>query len=452
MASHHVIVGSGIAALAAAESLRQHDAHATITLVSEETHPFYSRPGLAYLLRGDIPEKQLFLRTSRDLAEVNLERANGRVAQIDGKRHEAVLENGRRLKYDRLLLATGALAAAPSMPGGDLAGVVKLDSLDDARHILNLARRCKNAVVIGGGITALEIVEGLAARGVRVHYFLRGDRYWADVLDEIESGIVMSRLSHEGVTVHANTQVKQAAGDASGQLHGVETMEGKLVPCQMLAVAIGVRPRIDLARQAGLNVDRGIVVDPRMRTSVADIFAAGDVTEVHDPRGGPPLRDVLWPIALKQGQVAGANMAGVNHVYEKAPSMNVTQLTGLKVTIIGNVGTKKGGQAPGDQDLLTIARGESESWRLLPSSWVLSERDDVNRMRLVVGERSIVGALVMGAQTWSRPLQRLVAEDADITPIRAALQHGGPDALEQLAQFYLHWQSQLARGQVRQGS
>jgi len=444
MALRFVIVGSGIAALAAAESLRRLEPHATIALVSEEAHPFYSRPGLAYLLRGDIPEKQLFLRTPADLAELNVQRIAARVDQLHCQRHELVLADGQRVGYDRLLLATGALASPPTMPGGDLAGVVKLDCLDDARHILKLARRAKNAVVIGGGITALEIVEGLAARGVRVHYFLRGDRYWGDVLDETESRIVMDRLRHEEVILHTQTQIQQALG-AKGQLTAVETMTGEQVPCQILAVAIGVKPRTDLARQAGLQVDKGIVVDPQLRTSAADVFAAGDVAEVHDPRGGPPLRDVLWPTALQQGQIAGANLAGAGRRYVKNVPMNVTQLTGLKVTIIGNVGTTKQGDAPKDRDLQTIARGESETWRLLPSNWVLSEREDVNRVRLVIGENRIAGALVMGDQSWSRPLQQLVTGEADITPIRSFLQSAGPNALHHLAGFYRQWQAARTR-------
>src|SRR5207302_3019443 len=131
-----------------------------------------------------------------------------------------------RVTYDRALLATGALAVPPSFHGGDLAGVVKLDGLDDTRHILKLARRGKPAVVVGGGITALELAEGLNAQGMKVHYFLRGTRYWADVLDEAESHIVMERLRHEGIVLHTKTQVKQAIGK-TGQLTAVETEAGE---------------------------------------------------------------------------------------------------------------------------------------------------------------------------------------------------------------------------------
>jgi NAD(P)H-nitrite reductase large subunit len=434
MPPHYVIVGSGIAGLAAAESLRERAPGAAITMISEEAHNFYSRPGLAYLLRGDIPEKQLFVRTPDDLRALNVKRVNARVEQLVPDNHQVVLAGGERVRYDRLLIATGATAAPPTFPGGDLAGVVKLDSLDDARHILKLAGRGKSAVVVGGGITALEIVEGLLARRVRAHYFMRSARYWADVLDETESQIVLERLEHEGAVLHPNTQVKEALG-ARGKLTGVETQAGDTIPCQILAVAIGVRPRLELARAAGLKIEKGIVVDALLRTSAPDVYAAGDVAQVYDPNSGCATMDVLWSTALAQGRIAGANMAGANLAYVKGTSFNVTQLAGLKVTIIGAVGKGK------DDDLVTIARGDSEAWRLVPRASVVTREDhDVNRVRLSVGERRIVGALVMGDQTWSRPLQRLIVAHADITPIRPALLSDPTSALAHLAAFYQQWE------------
>jgi NAD(P)H-nitrite reductase large subunit len=429
----YVIVGSGIAALSAAEALRERLPQAAIAMISEEPHDFYSRPGLAYVLRGDFPEKRLFVRTPKDLRDLNVERITARVDRLQCEQNELVLANGQRVRYACLLLATGALAVPPTFPGHDLVGVVKLDGLDDTRHIIALAKRGKSAVVIGGGITALELVEGLGARGLKVHYFLRGDRYWGDVLDEAESSLVMDRLRHEGVVIHTKTQVAQALG-AGGKLTGVKTQAGAHIPCQVLAVAIGVRPRADLARQAGLKVEKGVLVNQFLQTSVPNVYAAGDVAEVFDPRSGTTTLDVLWPTALAQGKVAGANMAGERRPYSKGVAFNVTMLTGLKVAIIGAVGGGK------NDDLVAIMRGESESWRLLPKSWVISDRDDANRVRLLVGERRLVGALVMGDQSWSRPLQRLIVGQADITPIRPALLESGMASLTQLAAFYQQWE------------
>jgi NAD(P)H-nitrite reductase large subunit len=202
----------------------------------------------------------------------------------------------------------------------------------------------------------------------------------------------------------------------------------------VLAVAIGVRPRVELAKAAALAVDRGIVVDPCMQTNAPGVYAAGDCAQV----GKAPL-DVLWPTALAQGRVAGANMGGTRVVYLKGTPCNVTMLTRLKVTIIGTVGRKQGPEK--DPDLVAIARGDSESWRLSPRAWVLADHDAVNRVRLFIGERTIVGALVMGDQTWSRPLQRLIAAAVDITPIRPGLARGGAEGLTHLARFYQEWES-----------
>lgn len=435
MPTEYVMIGSGIASLSAAEAVRECKPGASITIVSEEPHDFYSRPGLAYFLRGDIPEAQLTVRTRDDLKKLRVKRVHARVEDLHCDKQELVLSDKQRLRYDRLLMATGALAAPPSFPGGDLAGIVKLDGLDDTRHILSLARRGKPAVVVGGGITALELAEGLCARGMKVHYFLRGDRYWADILDEAESRIVMDRLEHDGIVIHTKTQVKHAIGKA-GQLRAVETVAGETVPCVMLAMAIGVKPRVELARKAGLNVDKGILVNPRMQTTRTGVFAAGDCAQV----GSTPL-DVLWPTAIAQGRVAGANMAGADIPYVKSVPCNVTMLAGLKVTIIGNVGRGKSGDSK-DKDLVSIARGDSEAWRVPPSAFLLADSDDVNRVRLFIGERTIVGALVMGEQSWSRPLQQLIGKQADITPVRSALVGDAAKGLQRLAEFYEQWLAQ----------
>lgn len=433
MTTQHLIIGSGIAGLAAAEEIRSRDPAAGITLVSEEPHDFYSRPGLAYFLRKDIPEKQLFIRTPKDIQELRLTRVADRVQRLAWDRHEVHLCGGRQLRYDRLLLATGALAVPPPFAGGGLAGVTKLDGLNDARNILNNVRRGKNAVVVGGGITALELAEGLNARGMRVHYFLRGGRYLADVLDDEESAIVMDRLRHEGIAIHTNTQVKQALGH-KGRLNGVETQAGVQVLCEVLAVAIGVRPRADLAKEAGLMVGKGVLVNEYLQTSAPDVFAAGDCAEVFDPAGKGTTLDVLWPTALAQGRVAGANMTGAGRPYVKGVPFNVTMLAGLKVSIIGAVGKGK------NEDLVSITRGESEAWRQTPDAFLVSSRDDVNRVRLLVGAERILGALVLGDQTWSKPLQRLIVAQADISAVRPALLKDARESLQLLSDFYQAWE------------
>ncbi len=426
MPTRCVIVGSGIAGITAAEVIRRLDAEASIAMVSEEPHDFYSRPGLAYYLRGDFPERQLTIRTPDDCKKMGIQRIHARVENVLTETRELLLADGKKIRYDRALLSTGALAVTAPFPGKELSGVVKLDGLDDTRDIIKRTAKGKPAVVVGGGITALELAEGLQARGMKVQYFLRGERYLADVLDETESKIVMDRLRHEGIQIHLKTQVKEAYGK-NGILTGVETQDGKKIPCTVLAVAIGVRPRIDLALKAGLTVNKGVIVNEYMQTSVLNVFAAGDCAEFRDPVTGAGTLDVLWPTAIAHGRIAGAAMAGRPKAYVKPVSCNVTMLGGLKVTIIGSIG----GGAKND-DLVAITRGESESWRVRSEGRSLASRDAFDRVRLNLGSRTILGALVMGDQKYARALQQLVTGQVDISSIRVELMQGGPAAFQTL--------------------
>ncbi len=218
-------------------------------------------------------------------------------------------------------------------------------------------------MVIGGGITALELAEGLLARGMKVRYLLRGDRYWSNVLDPQESRIVEARLQEEGVTLHHHAEITEVLGK-NGHVHAVRLADGQIWKCDLLAYAIGIHPRLELAKRAGLAVDRGILVNEFLQTSETDIYAAGDAAQAYDPMTGRSVLDSLWNPARQQGYAAGLNMAGKRTAYSKSAPFNVTRLAGLTTTIIGTVG---GGR---DDDLVGIARGDSETWRELPDAMI----------------------------------------------------------------------------------
>jgi nitrite reductase (NADH) large subunit len=442
MSRSYLIVGLGAAGIRAAETIRSHDPGGDILLVSDDRHGYYSRPGLAYYLTGEIPEKMLFPFGKEEFERLNLRRRQALVTRLDTAAHRVQLNNGESLPYDRLLLATGSLAVIPPLQGSELDGVLKLDDLDDAQRILEHRRRTRStAIVIGGGITALELVEGLRANRLQTHYFLRSDRYWSNVLDETESRIVAHRLQEEGVHLHFETEVAVIEGKR-GRVTGVRTRDGRHFKCNLVAIAIGVRPRLDLVPGSGLEADRGILVDEHLHTSAADVFAAGDVAQVYDPLSDRAILDTLWSAALAQGQAAGLNMAGHPTAYRKAVPFNVTRLAGLTTTIIGTVGRGK------DQDLSGIGRGDSESWRQLPDSIAAQSDFDVNRLRVMVGDRTLLGAVIMGDQTLSQPLHHLIAHQADITPIRESLLKSSsnlaPHTVGLIADFWSNWRKSHA--------
>jgi nitrite reductase (NADH) large subunit len=429
MPHRYLIIGDGVAGIAAAEVIQRQGAAGDLLLIGDEPHPFYSRPGLAYYLSGELPEKQLFLPQAHPF-----QRVQARAVAIQPQAQRVTLDNGQTLSYERLLLATGSRAVAVSIPGAELEGVVKLDNLADTQHILKLARRAKRAVVVGGGITALELAEGLKARGLKTYYLLRRDRYWRNVLDPMESSIVERRLAEDGIELLHHTELAQILGK-NNRVVGVQTRDGRQLACELVALAVGVKPCLELAEAAGLATDRGILVNEYLQTSAPAIFAAGDVAQVFDPLLGRAGLNTLWPAARAQGEVAGRNMAGANLAYRKEVALNVTRLAGLTTAIIGAVGRGR------DDDVIGIVRGDSETWRQLPDSIAAQAQFEVNRLRLMVGSRTLVGAVVMGDQTLSRPLYQLIARQVDITPIREQLLNPETQLADLLTDFWTGWRN-----------
>lgn len=433
--SRYLIIGGGIAGLSAAEVLRAREPDASITLVGAEAHPPYSRPGLAYLLAGSLPEAQLTLRNPDELSRLKLDRRVGEVVGIDPEAHAVTLASGERLPYDRLLLAMGARALPLEVPGANLDGVVQLDHLEHARDILRRARRARSAVVVGGGPTAVELAEGLRAQGLVVHYLLRGDRYWGSVLDPTEAALVEAGLAREGILLRRNARVVAALG-TDGVLAGVQTDAGDAIACELLAVAIGVSPRVELARAAGIAVGRGVLVDASLRTSAPDVFAAGDVAELRDPERGGTSMEGLWSSALAQGRAVGRAMAGVNVCYRPEPSLNITRLGGITIAIVGQVAPPES-RMP-DPDLRTFSRGDSELWRARGPGRAVRSGRKVGRIRVTLTSDRVVGALVMGDAASARALCHLVRARVEVPGLSEAGDPDGTiDALIQLGEASL---------------
>lgn len=410
----YVVIGSGVAGVSAVEAIRSADRTGEIVMIGDDPHGFYSRPGLAYVLTGELQDETLFPKTREAYARLRFTFKKARVTGINRQQKSLMLDDKTPLTYDKLLIATGASAIPLTVPGANLQGVLKLDDLEDARGILKHAKRGRTAIVVGGGITALELTEGLLARGMRVHYLLRGNRYWSNVLDEQESRIVEARLQEEGVQLHFHSEVQEILGK-SGKVAGVRLLNGQIMKCDLLTYAVGIKPRLDLAHTSDLACDRGILVNEFLQTNDPDVYAAGDVAQVYDPISGRSVLDSLWSPAREQGFAAGLNMVGQGKAYVKTVPFNVTRLAGLTTTIIGAVGQGR------DEDVVGIARGDSETWRQLPDAIVAQGGFDINHVRLLVGEDHLIGAVVIGDQKLSMPLQKMIAQKTNISSIRDKL-------------------------------
>lgn len=429
----YLLIGTGVTSIAAAQSIRELDPGAEILVVSDDPHGYYSRPGLAYYLTGEINREMLFPFTEKDFRELRITRLNKRILRILPEAHQVIDQDQQVIAYDRLLIATGSTAIPFMSNSVQVKGVVKLDHLADADAILRMARRKQTAIVVGGGITALELVEGFIERGMHVHLVMRGARYWGNVLDPLESEIVERRLAQRGVTFHKQAKISQLITEEN-RLSAIHFQDGSTFECQLLATAIGVRPRIELAESAGIHTDKGILVNEKMQTNLDDIFAAGDCAQVFDPASGMAVLDTLWTPARQQGSAAGANMAGIEKLYRGSTPFNVTRLADIPTTIIGRVGGGK------DEDLQGIARGDSETWRLDPFAAVAQTAHEINRIRLMVGQQSILGAVIMGEQSLSKVVYNFIDQQIDITELREILLTPGVSLEKILMEHWEKWQ------------
>ncbi len=432
--TRYVIIGLGIAGFSAAQTLRQMDQASEIIVVSDDHHGYYSRPGLAYYLNGEIPQKQLFPFRKKSRLSLDVQQVTAHVTRLDPTSHSIETDTSGTLTYDRLLLALGARSVPLNVPGSNLPGVVKLDDLEDAQQILALARHAKTAVVVGGGVLAIEMVEGLVAEGVRVHYLLRGDWYWPGVLTEAEAHLIEHHLKQEGVVLHYCTEIEEILGK-KGKVIGIRTTRGEVIPCRLVGVGIGVKASLGLASAAGLATDRGIQVNEYLQTSVPFIYAAGDVAQIYDPSTGGYVIDNLWYPGRRQGSIAAMNMAGQPQVYQRKVAINVLRLAGVMTTIIGAIGSSRE-----ESDVYTM-RGSSETWKKLPNTLASESDTEVGHLRLVVSEHHLLGAVLMGNQKISRPLYDLVNNRLDITPIRKQLLASTPHLGQTILDYWMKTKS-----------
>lgn len=445
--TQYLIIGNGASGATAAETIRGHDPTGMITILTAEPYPMYSRPGLAYALLNEIPIKQVFCRTLAWYEQLNLNLVLGNASRLDVEKRLVWLADGRSLPYDRLLIATGARAVSPPYPGHDLQGVLYLDTYDGANDLIARSKRAKRAVVVGGGITALELSEGLARRGVETHYFLRRDRLWSQVFNDDESFLLEKAMRAHHVHIHTNTEVAEIIGDRRGRVREVKLNDGSTFKCDLLGVAIGVKPLLNVVQNTPIQTDRAILVNEYMESSVPGVYAAGDCAQVYDRWTQRHMIDILWPSAVAEGHAAGQNMAGQRHAYVKGAPFNACLLFGLHITSMGQVSPDRDDETV--ETVQHISRGSSEVWYTQPrayrSAWA-AEGD--NTIRLALSEDFLVGAIVIGDQKLADPLRYLIERRVNIQHLRADLATGGETMRQSLLRF---WQQLQAAPTAEEG-
>jgi NADPH-dependent 2,4-dienoyl-CoA reductase/sulfur reductase-like enzyme/nitrite reductase/ring-hydroxylating ferredoxin subunit len=310
-----VIVGGGAAGFAAAEMLRREGFGGSLTLVSADDEPPYDRPNCSKdYLAGSAPEDWMPLKPAEFYKEYSIDLQLGsEVTAIDSGPRQVALANGRKIAFDKLLLATGAEPVRLQLPGADQPHVHVLRSLSDARAIIANATAARHAVVIGASFIGLEVAAALRTRNLDVHVVAPERRPLERILGPEFGDFIRELHEKHGVVFHLEDTVTSIEGT------NAKLKSGATLPAEVVVVGVGVRPRLQLAERAGVKIDRGVAVNEYLETSIPDIYAAGDIARWPDPHTGENLRIEHWVVAERQGQAVARNMLGQEQRFSEVP-------------------------------------------------------------------------------------------------------------------------------------
>jgi len=381
-----VIIGAGIAGIAAAESLRTASPSAEITVVSKESALPYYRLNLTRYLAGEIGEQDLPIHPVGWYEEQNIRLMLGTEASaIHLQEHFVELRGGEKLPFDKLLLAAGAHPFVPPFPGANQGGVTSLRTVDDARGILAACRAGARCVCIGGGLLGLETAGGLARQGADVTLLEGYGWLLPRQLNQRAGEILNNYVSTAGIKLRTKAATREIIGN--GHVQGVLLEDGSTIVADLVVIATGIRSNSHLARQAGLEVNQGVVVDNLLATSHPDVFAAGDVAEHHGQVYG------IWGPSQYQGSIAVLNMAGGCVEFGGIPRSNTLKVLGLDLFSVGQVN-------PDDASFQTF-----------------DHEEDGRYCRLIFRDNHLVGAVLLGDTRLTAAVKKAVESTSDFSKV-----------------------------------
>jgi len=330
----HVIVGNGIAGLTAARVIREFGRDIDVTLVSEERHPAYSPCVFPNYISGEIGRERIFLNSHEDYLKMGVRPIFGKkVLGIQTDEKKVFLEGGSHLRYDKLVIATGSEPIIPRIDGVEKKGVFTLKTLGDVDELLAYPKR--KIAIVGAGFIGVETATALKVRGYDVTLIESLDHILPAAFDEKPARLIEAALQKHGIKIFSGEKVTQILGGK--ELKGIE-VGGREIKCDAVVLATGMKPRVDLAKRAGIRIGKlgGILTDERMSTSAEDVYACGDCTESRDVVTGENVLNLIWPNAALQGKTVGYNCVGIRRKYRGFMSVVGMDIFGTHAVSIGH--------------------------------------------------------------------------------------------------------------------
>ena len=379
----YVIIGNGVAGTTAAENIRKSDKKGRIVIFTEEDLPFYNRIRLNEFIAGDIAEQDLIARKEKWYSEKGIELNTGmRVTGAEASGKIIVTEAKKRVPYDRLLIATGSHSFIPPIKGSDKKGVFAIRSVQDARDITGWVKGIEKVLLIGGGLLGLETGNALRKLGKKVMVVEFFPRLLPRQLDVDGAGRLQAIMEDMGFSFRLGAKTQEITG--VDQVKGVRLEGGEELSSEMVIISAGVRPNLEMAETLGLNQDKGIVVDEKLKTNKPDVYAAGDVAAFK----GIPYG--IWPAAMEQGEIAGINMAGGDKVYAGTTLSTTLKVVGIDLASAGNID----------------AENEFESEVLT---------DNKVYKKIVIEDNKIIGCIMLGETKGFTKIKKMMSEGHDVS-------------------------------------
>ncbi len=388
---HYLIVGNGVAGISAALTLRARDRQAEITILSGESEYFFSRTALMYAFMDRMTLRDLEPYERGKYKELQLRLTQGWMTDLDAAAQVVRLQDGRSIRYDRLLLATGSRGRRADWPGLEQAreGVVHFVTLQDLEQCERLTPSTREAIVVGGGLIGVELVECLLHHGRRVTFLVKDPWYWPAALGGEEGEVINRHIRSHGVDLRVDATIGAVEADAGGRVSAITLASGERIAGQMLGVCIGVAPQIEFLRSVKTPpaLGRGIQVDAGFRSSLPHVYAAGDCAEIARA-GEKSFVEQIWYSAKRQGELAAKAMLGDAIDYRPPLFFNSAKFFDLEYTTVGVVNQAP----PGAENLF----------------WKHPRREAT--IRLVAHHGALIGANLIGSRWNHTVFERWIHE------------------------------------------